>query len=220
MAGTALACGLAPTAATAAPAPTHTTTAPASAQAISCETEMGSDPFYPGESASEIYDERYSQGAEIPHLDDDFTPQGLGHWADWDGSGTNLLLVTAYQDGADARIHGIEADSGEHVGSVAIAGAHVGGLAVVDDWAFVSGRGSDRIRKYDLDELGDALQAGGTPYLTQVGEAQEVPAASFLGTDGTTLYSGKFNDVDRDVMHAFSVAADGTLTQGTEYECR
>lgn len=214
-AGTALVCGLAGGGAASA------ATAPAAglgAAAISCETATGSDPFYPGESASAVYDERYAQGAEVPYLDDGFTPQGLGYWANWDGSGSDLLLVTAYQDGQDARIYGIDADSGDHIGSVAVADAHVGGVAVVGGWAFVSGSGSDRIRKYDLGELETAMKADGIPYLAQTGTSQEVPAASFLGTDGTTLYSGKFNDSSRDVMHAFSVASDGTITRGTEYE--
>lgn len=208
-AGATLVCGLAGTGAAAASSP---------AAAIECETATGDAPFYPGESASEIYDERYSQGAGVPYLDDGFTPQGLAYWQDWDGSGGDLLLVTAYKSGQDARIYGIEAGSGDHIGSVAVGEAHVGGVAVAGEWAFVSGSGSDRVRKYDLGELTDAMKAGGIPYLEQTGSSQEVPAASFLGSDGTTLYSGKFNENARDVMHAYSVAGDGTITRGTEYQ--
>ncbi|MBB3663094.1 hypothetical protein FB384_001998 [Prauserella sediminis] len=188
------------------------------AAAIECETAMGTDPFYPGESASQIYDDRYSRGAAVPYLDEGFTPQGLGYWEDWDGSGGDLLLVTAYKSGEHSRIYGIEAGSGDHIGSVDIAEAHVGGIAVVGGWAFVPGNGSDRIRKYDLGELRTAMTEAGIPNLAQTGTSQEVPAASFLGSGGDTLYSGKFNETGRGYMHDYSVAADGTLTQGTKYE--
>lgn len=188
------------------------------AAAIECETATGSDPFYPGPSASQIYDDRYSRGAAVPYLDEDFTPQGLGHWENWDGSGNDLLLVTAYKSGEHSRIYGIDAGSGDHIGSVDIAEAHVGGIAVVGGWAFVPGAGSDRVRKYDLGELRTAMSEAGIPNLAQTGTSQEVPAASFLGTDGDTLYSGKFNETGRGYMHGYTVASDGTLTRGTRYE--
>lgn len=188
------------------------------AAAIECEAATGSDPFYPGESASKVYDDRYSQGAAVPYLDEGFTPQGLGYWKDWNGSGSDLLLVTAYKSGEHSRIYGIEAGSGDHIGSVDIDDAHVGGVAVVGGWAFVPGDGSDRIRKYDLGELRTAMTEDGIPNLAQTGTSQEVPAASFLGTDGNALYSGKFTETGRGYMHDYSVAGDGTLTQGTKYE--
>ncbi|MER6989396.1 hypothetical protein ABT337_14455 [Saccharopolyspora hirsuta] len=191
-------------------------------KSIECESAASGDgPFYPGPSASKVYDKAFGKGPAVPALDKS-TPQGLAAWNGWDGAGNDLLLVTSYgKSGQDALIIGIDPKSGKHVGTVAIAESHVGGIAVSKGWAFVQGRNSGSehtIRKYKLSELRDAMKKGGTPYLKQVGEARKVPAASFLAADGGTVYAGKFNETGRGTMQSYQVGDDGSLTEQKTYE--
>ncbi|MFE0026636.1 hypothetical protein [Amycolatopsis sp. NPDC059021] len=195
-----------------------TPAADAPAEAITCDSKAsGKDgPFYNGPSASYAYDKRFGLGPSVPGLDT-HTPQGIAAWNNWDGA-NDLLLVSSYQDGKDAHLIGIDPKSGKHIGTVAIAESHVGGIAVVRDWAFVQGAGST-IRKYKLSELKTAMKAGGVPYLKQDGEARKVYAASFISSYGNDLYAGKFNDKGRDKMYRYTVNADGSLTtQDGAYE--
>ncbi|MFF1817360.1 hypothetical protein ACFVWG_08695 [Kribbella sp. NPDC058245] len=179
--------------------------------AITCDTDTtGGATFYDGPSASKKFDARFSNSASIPNLST-HTPQGAGTWYNWDGSGKNLLLVGSYSEGADSQIYGIDPATGATVGVVAVAESHMGGIAVSKGWAFVSGAGTS-IRKYSLTALRDAMKAAGTPYLTQVGTARDVAAASFIGTYGDSLFAGSFNETGRGAMYEYKIADDGTLT--------
>ncbi|MGW1682110.1 hypothetical protein [Saccharopolyspora sp. NPDC002376] len=191
-------------------------------EAIACESAANFwQPFYPGPSASKVYDKAFSKGPVVPRLDET-TPQGLAAWPGWDGAGTDLLLVTAYgRPGQNSLIMGIDPKTWGHVGTVAIAESHVGGIAISNGWAFVQGRDSGSqhtIRKYRLSELHDAMKTGGIPYLEQVGDAREVAAASFISADGGTVYAGKFNEAGRGTMQSYQVGDDGSLTEQTTYE--
>ncbi|MER5393250.1 hypothetical protein [Saccharopolyspora sp. NPDC002686] len=191
-------------------------------KAIACRSAAsGQGAFYPGPSASKFYDKVFGQGPAVPGLDKT-TPQGLAAWPGWDGEGKDLLLVTSYgKPGQDALIIGIDPHTGKHVGTVAIAESHVGGIAISKGWAFVQGRNSGSqhtIRKYKLSELRDAMKKGGTPYLKQVGESRKVAAASFVAADGGTVYAGKFNDSGRGTMQSYQVGDDGSLTEQKTYE--
>jgi hypothetical protein len=184
-----------------------------SAAAISCDASTsGGSTWYDGKSASYRYDARFSNSASIPGLPT-YTPQGIGTWYNWDGSGKDLLLVTAYQDGANSRIYGINPSTGATVGAVAIAESHVGGIAVSKGWAFVSANGAESVRKYRLSELRSAMKASGTPYLAQVGSAQGVVGASFLANYGDSLWAGTFKSDGRGTMSEYKIADNGTLTR-------
>jgi hypothetical protein len=190
---------------------------PASA-AISCSTASSGKlaSFYSGLSASYAYDSRFAKGPAMPELDT-YTPQGIATWYSWDG-GNDLLVVGAYRAGHDAHLIGIDAKTGKHVGTVAIAATHAGGVAITQGWAFVAGEGNT-IRKYRLSELKAAMKKPGTPYLGQVGEARQVYGASFLTSYGDNLYAGKFNENGRDKMYRYKVGTDGSLTtQSGAYE--
>lgn len=188
------------------------------AQAITCDSRAPGHPasFYSGLSASYAYDNKFSKGPAVPGLKT-HVPQGIAAWHNWDGS-KDLLLVTSYQDGKDAHIIGIDPANGKHVGTVAIAESHVGGIAVVNGWAFVSGAGNS-IRKYRLSELKTKMKQSGVPYLKQVGEARQVYAASFISSYGDYLYAGKFSETSRGKMYRYRVGSDGGLTtQSGAYE--
>lgn len=187
-------------------------------RAIECETSSsGQDAdFYDGESASYVYDEKFTGGPDIPGLPE-YTPQGLSEWQDWDGSGQDVLLTTSYLDGERSRIYAVDPATGAEIGAASIAESHVGGIAVVNGWVFVQGA-KDAVRKYDPDELAEAVRAEGTPYLEQVGEPQDVYGSSFLAGAGDVLYAGKFSETGRERMSAYAVGADGGLSEGESYE--
>jgi len=188
------------------------------AEAIACDASSSGKPasFYDGDSASYAYDKRFSKGPAVPELGT-HTPQGIATWYSWDG-GNDLLVISAYQDGKNAYLIGIDAKTGKHIGTVAIAPTHAGGIAITMGWAFVQGSG-DTIRRYRLSELKAAMKQSGTPYLKQVGEARKVYAASFLTSYGNDLYSGKFSETGRERMYRYRVGADGSLTtQAGAYE--
>lgn len=191
-------------------------------QGIKCESDASGDgPFYSGPSASHVYDKAFAKGPAVPGLDKR-TPQGISPWYNWDGPNRDLLLVTEYgEKGQDTHIVGIDPKTGKHVGTVAVAEAHVGGITVSRGWAFVQGRDSgkwDTIRKYKLSDLRAAMKKGGVPYLTQDGEARRVYAASFISSYGDTLYAGKFNDGGRGKMFSYKINANGSLTTEHGYE--
>jgi hypothetical protein len=194
-------------------------------QGRKCEDMPSHDETYPGPSASQTYDHTFFQlGADkhpIPYLEEKFTPQGLAHWANWNGRGDDLLLVTAYKRDQRSRIYGIAADTGKTVGTVDIDEDHVGGIVVLRDWAFVSGKrvanphGDEfrTIRKYDLGELRSKLKEEGRPYLGQDFPANDVKRSAFLGTDGSILYAGEYDKKNRTPMDAYAVRDDGSLRE-------
>jgi len=197
---------------------TTTVVAEPAAAAISCETSSSGKlaSFYSGLSASYAYDSRFASGPAVPELDA-YTPQGIATWYSWDG-GNDLLVIAAYRDGHDAHLIGIDAKTGRHVGTVAIAATHAGGIAITQGWAFVQGSG-DSIRKYRLSELKAAMKKAGTPSLAQVGEARKVYGASFLTSYGDNLYAGKFSATGHEKMYRYQVGTDGSLTtQSGAYE--
>lgn len=198
-----------------------------------CDTTEGDDNhFYNGPSASKTYDQLFSRlgriGDPIPALKDPhpYTPQGLGYWENWDGKGNDLLLVTAYRDGERSLIHGLDAETGAHVGGAAVKASHVGGIAVIGDWAYVSGRLKRKlpdgdvenlrtIRRYDVDKLRTKIEAEGYQYLKfeKWHEEDVVPASSFLGTDGSTLYAGPYDKTGLGIMRAYKPRDDGSLRE-------
>ncbi|GAB3285304.1 hypothetical protein [Parasphingorhabdus pacifica] len=199
---------------------------PAVAQAaIECDTGSSGQnaTFYDGESASYTYDERFGNGPEIPGTElDTHTPQGATTWSDWDGNGNDLLLVAAYgRSDEDAHLIGIT-PGGNHVGTVAVAESHVGGIAVSNGWAFVQGRNStdwETVRKYRLSELRTAMTETGIPYLAQTGSARNVYGADFMTAHDGYLWSGQFDSGGRDKMYSYRINDDGSLTtQAQAYE--
>lgn len=139
-------------------------------------TRSTRSPAYAGRSASRAYDwvdvttqqtPRFSPAVDIPAglLDDRYVPQGLAGWPAWNGSGEDLLLISAYQDGdhdkvADgpSAVFAVVAGgprAGTSLGRMLIAPGHVGGLAVQGGWLYV---GSEHeIRGYRLTRVSRAL---------------------------------------------------------------
>jgi hypothetical protein len=96
--------------------------------------------WYQGKTASNVYDTRFSAGPAVPGLRD-YVPQGVATWHNWDAAGRDLLVISSYRDGGGrAGLFGIDAGTGKHVGTVAIAPTHAGGIAITKGWAFVQAR--------------------------------------------------------------------------------
>jgi hypothetical protein len=190
-----------------------------------CDRTPGDGEGYTGESASKTYDQRFSTLGEhwnlIPDLGTPekpgWIPQGLAYWPDWDGGKDDLLLVAAYKGGSEARIHGINTATGEFVGTVRIAESHVGGMVVHGDYAYVSAKGSRKVRHYPLSDLRKRLKEDDTstpetPYLPLEVKPTKISfGVAFLGTDGSTLYAGRY---DREhlsviIMDSYKFTDDG-----------
>ncbi|WP_020496235.1 hypothetical protein [Sciscionella marina] len=194
-------------------------TAQAEPKAIKCETKStgGTGPFYDGKAASNRYDSTFKIGPAVPRGElKRGTPQGVAAWNNWDGK-KDLLLATSYgKKGQKAHIVALDpAQRNKVVGTVAIAESHVGGIAVAKGWAFVSGRASGKwatVRKYKLSTLKKAIKEKGVPYVKQTGKARKVYGASYLSTDGSKLYAGKFTSKGRGKMYSYTINSNGSLT--------
>ncbi|MGH3359869.1 MAG: choice-of-anchor P family protein, partial [Nocardioidaceae bacterium] len=184
-------------------------------------------PFYGTPSASKTYDSQFTQlgsgaGSEYPNLNLGFTPQGLAYWENWDPAGhpgDDLLLVTSYFEATQepmsdgAWIYGMDAETGEHVGTAAIAPSHVGGIAVYKRWAYVSAKGSAAVNRFGLGELRDDINGEEDDPELQPEAKDEVAAAAFLTTDGSILYAGPYkgNNDDDPFLRSYAIQDDGSI---------
>lgn len=176
---------------------------------ITCDDRVTGKPkVYPGKHASDAYDLSFGLGPKVPALKT-HVPQGIAALPNG-GPGKDLLVVSSYRTGKQARLIAINPSTGKHVGTVLIAPTHAGGIAIARGWAFVQGRG-DTVRKYRVSQLRKKLTAQGRPYLKQVGKARKVYSADFLSSYGKSLYAGRFNDKGRGRMYRYTIGKGGSL---------
>lgn len=166
---------------------------------------------YPGPGASVTYDRCFDVSHVVPHLQT-HVPQGLATWPKWNGR-ADLLLITAYSPRDDhAYVIGLDAQTGERVGTAKLRASHVGGIAVFAElgWAYVSSAHKRKVRRYALDELGEAIR--NSTYVRQAG-SDNVFGASFLAgqSDTQTLWAGRFDADERSAMRAYEVSENGSL---------
>lgn len=180
-------------------------------QAIKCATERGKDDFYPGPSASKVYDEKFDKEAwSIPGLRDGYIPQGLTRI-------DNVMVVTSYKNGENGRIYGIDLTTGKALDPVEVAPSHMGGATVVGSWLYVSAA-NDHIARYPSAVVLKELLTPGKSYLEPTGK-QKVYAASFLASHNGVVYAGRFNRAGQDKMYSYKIGgADGSLDQWEKYE--
>jgi hypothetical protein len=195
-------------------------------ESISCADDTGSAPFYNGASASRTYDSTFRLGHRIPQgVLDGYVPQGLGTWAGWGGAGRDLLLQSAYNDGTDrAVITGMVPGGGStrtatlvRPGRKGYVDAHVGGVAVVGSWVFVTGqtvRGLPTILRFGKRAVRRALATGGrlkAQREMRIDVGTRGFAASFLAADGSSVWVGTFDSNSRNRMYRLAVGARGGL---------
>lgn len=189
--------------------------APASA-AVTCELDNSGlvADFYPGESASYVYDETFENGPAIPGLPT-YTPQGLTTWANWDGKGNDLLVMGSYRKGHTSRIYGINPATGAKVGDVKVAESHLGGIAVSGSWLFVQHAATssyEYVRKYKLSDLRTKLKESGTPTLKPIGGNQKMYGADFMSAYGDSIWMGRYSNAGPDKMNQYRVSKEGKLS--------
>jgi hypothetical protein len=198
--------------------PTHA----AAAASYSCDAPRPSvDAFY-GPAASAIYDNVFHNGFSIPNLSKGYTPQGMTTWNLPNGS--SLIIIGEYKKGYDSYLVAVDPSTGHSYGTVKVAEAHLGGIAIVKNWLFVQDKPNtkgEKVRKYDMNKIAKALlkshQTGTNPYVGKTGSLQKVYWASFMSSYGGHLYAGHhgINDVS---MYEYSVSSKGKLKKVHVYQ--
>ncbi len=195
---------------------------PAAAEDANCRTTAGSSPWYPGPSASETYDTTFHNGVAIPAglLDGRYVPQGLAYWNNWNGTSEDLLLISAYHDGngnktpdGSSAIFGVVLSGprrGDSLGRMLIPNSHAGGIAIVGGHVYVSGEGG--VRYWSASTVRTVLAAANTSTTHQPKGTQNVAGkASFLGTQGGTLWTGDFDENSHQHMWQYRPRSSGSL---------
>ena len=177
-------------------------------------TQSTTDPFYAGTSASRVYDwvntgsqtdRRFEKGPAIPAglYDDRYVPQGIAAWSNWNGTGEDIILISAYHDGdgdktpdGASAVFGVVASgsrAGTGLGRMLIANGHVGGLGVYKGWLYVGSE--SEIRGYRLSTVRDALEGANTStvYARAYNRASSY-VVGFMGTGDGHLWAGDFDE--------------------------
>jgi hypothetical protein len=182
-------------------------------------TGQGLKTFYPGPSGSALYDSLFKPSFAVPYLAEHYTPQGMAVWPRWFNDGGSLVVIGMYSKGQDSYLVGVDPSNGSVYGTIRVLEAHLGGMAVVDDWLFAQDQaqwGGENVRKYRLVDLAAAFEQshtdGSKPYVKRWGGIQPVYNASFMSSYDGYLWAGHHGGtVDR--MYQYSVSNDGLLTQ-------
>jgi hypothetical protein len=192
------------------------------AAAGACDPARPSVNAFYGPAASEIYDNVFRNAFGIPNLPAGYTPQGMTTWPLPNGS--SLLILGEYKKKHDSLLVAIDPSTGQNYGTVKIAEAHLGGIAIVGNWLFAQDKPNtnhEKVRKYDMNRLARAFlkshNTGVYPYVGKTGPLQSVYWASFMSSYGGRLYAGHhgINDV---LMYEYSVDSTGTLHKKHTYE--
>lgn len=170
--------------------------------------------FYPGSSASRVYDwvnttaqsvRRFVNDVAVPStlISGNYVPQGMAAWENWNGTSEDILLISAYKDSnrdkktdGPSAIFGVVtsgARKGTNLGRMLISEGHVGGIGVYKGWLYV---GSEyEIRGYRLSTVKSVLAAGDTN--TVHGRSYNRTSTyrvGFMGTGDGKLWAGKFEE--------------------------
>jgi hypothetical protein len=186
-------------------------------------TQSTTNPFYRGDSASRVYDwvntgsqttQRFGQGPAIPAglYDDRYVPQGIAAWPNWNGTGEDVILISAYHDGdgdknpdGSSAVFGVVASgsrAGTGLGRMLIANGHVGGLGVYQGWLYVGSE--SEIRGYRLSKVRNALEGANT----NTTEARDYNRPSsyvvgFMGTGDGHLWAGDFDETSAQHLNGY-----------------
>ncbi len=188
-----------------------------------CRTTQGSNPWYPGPSASTTYDSTFHQSVAIPAglLDGRYVPQGLAYWNNWDGTSEDILLISAYHDGdgdkdpdGASAIFGVVLSGdrrGDGLGRMLIPTTHAGGIAIAGGHVYVGGEGI--VRYWTTSKVRSELAAANdnTTHGPK-GTHNVAGAASFLGEQGGKIWTGDFDTDAHQSMWQYSPNTDGSLT--------
>lgn len=149
----------------------------------------------------------FSGGVSIPDalLAGARRPQGLAYWNNWDGSGVDLLVATAYDPNGASLLIGVNPITGAATTPVFLPPTHAGGVAVVGNWIYVSGP-SGMVNQYSAGTVRGAMKRPSSAPLTlRPTTSYFVYSSSFLGSFNGVLFAGKFNETRSDWMVGYSV---------------
>ncbi|MBV9820658.1 MAG: hypothetical protein JO144_00320 [Actinobacteria bacterium] len=207
------------------PIAVHRPAAASAATAPRCDASQprGSGYPYDGGSVSALYDSVFRPaGPKLPYLDS-YVPQSLLPWDDWDGSGTNIVLLGMYRQGAPSYLVALDPRTGAALGTVAVAPSHLGGLAFLGSWMFAGDNpwphpGSPSVRRYRVEDLraalASAVDSGEVVPLEATGPDQSIDATDFMTVDGGSLYTGNHGNAGvPGLMYRYVLTADGWLAR-------
>jgi hypothetical protein len=199
-----------------APAPAPAPAGPGvSKEACVGEVKKKAKAWYPGPSTSVVYDSTFKRGPALPDLDE-YTPQGLAAWENWDGKGHSLLVVAAYRLGHHSRLYGIDPKTGKIVGTVRIAESHLGGIAISGGWLFTQAASRwmrpEGVNRFPLTDLRAKMTAPEKPVMRPVGTPQQIYSADFMTSYAGEVWAGQHNKTANDRMYRYAVGPDGMLS--------
>jgi hypothetical protein len=187
-----------------------------------CDPARPSVQAFYGPAASEIYDNVFSNAFATPNLSKGYTPQGMTSWPLPNGS--SLIIIGEFKKGYKSYLVAVDPNTGHTYGTVKVAEAHLGGIAVVGNWLFVQdkpGLNHEKVRKYDMRKLAAAFlkshNTGTNPYVGKTGALQPVYWASFMSSYGGHLYAGHHGINDTNMVE-YTVSKAGRLKQKTVYQ--
>jgi hypothetical protein len=200
-------------------APTH---AAAAVVLTGCDPARPSVQAFYGPAASEIYDNVFQNAFSTPNLSKGYTPQGMTSWSLPNGS--SLIIIGEYRKGYDSYLVAVDPSTGHTYGTVKVAEAHLGGIAIVGNWLFAQdkpGLNHEKVRKYDMTKLAKAFlkshNTGTNPYVGKTGALQPVYWASFMSSYGGHLYAGHHGINDTNMIE-YTVSKKGVLKQKHVYQ--
>jgi hypothetical protein len=192
------------------------------AAATRCDPARPTVEAFYGAAASEIYDNAFQNAFSIPNLSKGYTPQGMTTWPLPNGS--SLIIIGEYRTGYPSYLVAVDPATGHTYGTVKVAEAHLGGIAVVGKWLFAQDKpntSGEKVRKYDMGKLAKAFlkshQTGTNPFVGKTGALQKVYWASFMSSYGGHLFTGH-HGINKTSMYEYSVSSSGTLRKVRVYE--
>lgn len=173
--------------------------------------------LYDGVSASRLYDSLFAPGPRVPHLGG-WVPQGLTTWPNWNGTGSDLLLLGMYRRGAPSYLVGIDPSTGRHVGTVRTNETHFGALGIARGWLLAQDNASRKsrpaVRRYRLSavrtQMAKAATSQAKPFLRAQGRPQRVYGASFMTERDGSVWMGRYAK-RADYMYRYAVGPTGRL---------
>jgi hypothetical protein len=197
-------------------------TLPTARAAAVCSERAGGTQFYPGDNSSQAYNDPFYASRSIDHYLQDYVPQGLGVWSNWNGGTEDLFLVGLHHRDENnhwSLIYGISVSTGAFRGAAYLpTGAHMGAVKTYKNWLYIQ-QNTSMLRRYNLSSVRSSFASAGTQPLGN-GSEQTVSGVSFFDIDRGHLYGGKFNEDERDWMYRYTIGSTGTLSTDTGWARR
>ncbi|QDP95607.1 hypothetical protein FOE78_06535 [Microlunatus elymi] len=188
-----------------------------------CDSASGSvKQFYQGQDASNTYNRLFSGSTKVDKYLNDYVPQGVAVWPNWDGSGQRVYLIGMHHKNeekyaGDANqpaglIYAV--DTAGYLKGVAYLphGAHAGSVRVYGKWMYVQ-QNTSVLRRYSLKSVRLTFRLRRGIHSLGNGTAIKVTGASFFDIFAGKLYAGEFHSDQRGVMRRYTIGKKGGLSR-------